>query len=623
MPRWLNRLLPDRSDPVETRHAPSVRLPFSAVEGSLTLYVTALSGGTLRITTSAGANSGSYSDGRTIYVPAEITGFADEGSARRLYRVMAAWKVLQVERGGLEIGRLIAGENPGPVLTLYETLHGEWLDRLMFRHWPGLAHDLALLRADALQHRLPTGDDESRPAERLLRHLLALPLAARTDEREILETTGVGLPVIEAALAADDIAPVRDLATARAASIVTLTSTESTAAPLAVHYRGRIRYDLIRDLTPLRDDDEPAEENQLPPPRAKSRHDPIVVDVRAPEQMRLRERANTRGGRQSVQLSIGAREPTMTFQQVPLSDAEKQGALLYDEWDFRINRYQPEWTAVRLRHPRGGSTDAVDRIIRQNSALITRLKQQFEALRPERVRLTRQLDGDDLDLDALVNARADRRAGYAQDEKIYSRTLERERNIALGVLVDLSGSTGAWIDDDPRNDQVIEVTRRALVFLCEALTMLDDRYAIYGFTSGTRKRVDIPVIKGFDEQYSQLVKGRIAGLAPGSYTRIGPAVRHVAHVLRQQPARVRLLLLVSDGRPNDFDGYAGRYGIEDTRKALIDARQHGVSTFALTIDAEARDYMPYMFGRSHYVVVEDVRTLAIKLADIYRRLTVQ
>ena len=96
--------------------------------------------------------------------------------------------------------------------------------------------------------------------------------------------------------------------------------------------------------------------------------------------------------------------------------------------------------------------------------------------------------------------------------------------------------------------------------------MLDDRYALFGFTSSTRKRIDIPVIKGFDEQYNQLVKGRIAGLAPGSYTRIGPAVRHVAQALRQQPARVRLLLLVSDGRPNDFDGYAGRYGIEDTRK---------------------------------------------------------
>ncbi|HEX3724185.1 MAG TPA: hypothetical protein VHV31_15465, partial [Nitrolancea sp.] len=551
--------------------------------------------------TSAGANSGSYTDGRTIYFPAEINDFTLASDARRLYRVMAAWKVLQIESGGLEIQGLLTGEHPGPVLTLYETLHGEWLDRKLVERWPGLTDDLTLLRADALQRRAA---DEAQPHERLLRYLLTLPLDVTPTSNEIEANTGIALPGIAAAMVDDQVTAIRQLATESGPSLVTVTP--ATGA-LPVHYRGRIRYDLIREMTPPENDN--GADELMNPPRTKSRHDPIVVDIRSPEQHVSRERRASRGGRQSVQLSFGDRDPTMTFQQVALSDAEKAGALLYDEWDYRINRYLPEWCAVKLRHPRGGSTEAVDRIIRQNSALIARLKQQFEALRPERVRLTRQLDGDDLDLDSIVNAHADRRAGYSPDEKLYSRTLERERNIALGVLVDLSGSTGAWIDDDPRNDQVIEVTRRAIVFLCEALTMLDDRYALYGFTSSTRKRIDVPVIKGFDEPYSQLVKGRIAGLAPGSYTRIGPAVRHVAHELRRQPARVRLLLLVSDGRPNDFDGYAGRYGIEDTRKALVDARQHGISTFALTIDAEGRDYMPYMFGRNHYVVIEDIRTL--------------
>ena len=620
MPRWLNRLIPVRSDRDEGTaiEVPTVRLPFAEVEGTLALYVTALSGGELRITTSAGATNGSYTDGRSIYFPAEVNSFADVNAARRLYRIMAAWKVLQIQSGALDIQRLLLAENPGSVLTLYEILHGEWLDRALIERWPGLAHDLALLRADALQRRLAQSTTDASPPEALLRHLLALPLDAPPQALAIQATSDITLPGIERAFAASEISSIGDLSLEASTSM----PLSADGALPAVHFRGRIRYELIREMTPFGTDTE-ANEASGSAPHAKSRHDPIVVDIRAPEQHVVRERKATRGGRQAIQLSIGDREPTMTFQQVALTDAEKRDALLYDEWDYRINRYLPEWCAVKLRHPRGGSTEAVDRIVRQNSALIARLKQQFEALRPERVRLTRQLDGDDLDLDAIVNAHADRRAGYSPDEKLYSRTLERERNIALGVLVDLSGSTGAWIDDDPRNDQVIEVTRRAIVFLCEALTMLDDRYALFGFTSSTRKRIDIPVIKGFDEPYNQLVKGRIAGLAPGSYTRIGPAVRHVAHALRQQPARVRLLLLVSDGRPNDFDGYAGRYGIEDTRKALLDARQHGVATFALTIDAEARDYMPYMFGRNHYVVIEEIRTLAIKLADIYRRLTVQ
>src|SRR5699024_9233795 len=136
---------------------------------------------------------------------------------------------------------------------------------------------------------------------------------------------------------------------------------------------------------------------------------------------------------------------------------------------------------------------------------------------------------------------------------------------------DLSGSTGAWIDDDPRNDQVIEVARRGLVFLCEALSVLDDRHAVYGFTGSTRKHSEFSIVKGFEESYGETVKGRIAGLSPSAYTRMGPAIRHAARNLATQAARVRILMLITDGRPNDFDGYGGRYGIEDTRRALIEA----------------------------------------------------
>ena len=621
MRRWIDRLRPTRPD-AEEHGSPSVqevRLPFSEVEGTLALYVTALSDGTLRVSGTAGANGGSYSDGRTIFFPAVVTGFDDRAGARRLYRVMAAWKVLQVRSGALDVETLVNSEQAGQSLGLYEVLHGEWLDRQLIQRWPGLTNDLLVLRADALQRRIALGPTNGHVHESLLRHLLAHSLEALPQRQWLEEQVGTTLPDIEAALSTNDVATVRQLVLERSEALPS--GGEGPFTP--VHYRGRIRYDQIRIATPMDFDEEDHHRSAVTPPRTRSRHDPLVVDVRSPEQLNARDRPATRGGRQSVQLSMGDREPTMTFQQVPLSDAEKAGASLYDEWDHRLNAYQKEWCAVRLRHPKGGSTEAVERILRQNAPLIARIKQQFEALRPERTRLTRQLDGDELDLDAIVDAHADRYAGFSPSDRLYSRILERERNIALGVLIDLSGSTGAWIDDDPRNDQVIEVTRRAIVFLCEALTMLDDRYAIFGFTSSTRKRIDVSILKAFDEQYTQTVKGRIAGIAPGSYTRIGPAVRHVTQALLQQPARIRLLLMISDGRPNDFDGYGGRYGIEDTRKALLDARQKGVATFALTIDAEGRDYLPYMFGRSHYVVVEDIRALSIKLADVYRHLTVQ
>jgi nitric oxide reductase activation protein len=197
--------------------------------------------------------------------------------------------------------------------------------------------------------------------------------------------------------------------------------------------------------------------------------------------------------------------------------------------------------------------------------MVQHLKRQFEAWRPERLRPNRQLDGDDLDLAAIVEAAADRAAGLAPSDKLYRLRVQRDRSIALACLIDLSGSTGARVDDDPRNDQVIEITRRTLVFVCEAPTVLDDRYAIFGFTGTTRKQCQFQVIQEFDKPY----------------------------------------------------------GTEDTRQALLDARQRGLATFAVTIDAEARDYVSYLFGPYQYVVVADAPALSIKLPDVYRHLTVR
>lgn len=633
MQRWLRRLRPGREGP-RAAASPAVSatagLDFTEVEGALALYATALSGGRLRVMSNTGAARGSYTDGRTIFLPPRIDLFPDPTDARRLYRVMTAWKVLQATSGYLEAGDLRGVEHYGAALALYEALAGEWLDRRLVATWPGLADDLALLRADALARR--DGVAPRTLPEALLRTLVAAPLATPPDPAALVAAVEqVGLdPAAGARLAAVPealVAPGPELCRDLAIELARVTPLDpDEPAPEAIHYRGRLRPDLIRRPAAVveGDDegkDEARDDRRKPPPRATARGLPIHVEARTPEQFAARDRRASSGGRQAIQLSLGDREPPVTFQQVPLTEEDKVGALLFDEWDYIRGMYLPEWCAVRERRPRGGSSEPVERILRQNRALITRLKQQFEALRPERLRLTRQFDGDALDLDAIVADHADRRAGFAPSDKLYSRVLERERNIALGCLVDLSGSTGAWIDDDPRNDQVIEVTRRALVLLCEALSVLDDRYAIYGFTGGTRKRCEITVVKGFDERYGETVKGRIAGLSPGSYTRIGPAVRYTTRALIQQPARVRLLLLISDGRPNDFDGYGGRYGIEDTRRALIEARQQGVATFALTIDAEARDYMPHMFGGGHYVVVEDVPALALRLAEVYRRLT--
>jgi nitric oxide reductase NorD protein len=178
----------------------------------------------------------------------------------------------------------------------------------------------------------------------------------------------------------------------------------------------------------------------------------------------------------------------------------------------------------------------------------------------------------------------------------------------------MSGSTKGWIND---------AEREALVMLCEALEALGDRYAIYGFSGVTRKDCRVFRVKSFDEPYGDDVQGRIAGIEAHDYTRMGAAIRHLTATLSAIEARTRLLITLSDGRPDDFsDNYRGEYGIEDTRQALLEAHRAGVKPFCITIDREAHDYLPHMYGAARWALVDDVAKLPVKVAEIYARLTI-
>jgi nitric oxide reductase NorD protein len=185
--------------------------------------------------------------------------------------------------------------------------------------------------------------------------------------------------------------------------------------------------------------------------------------------------------------------------------------------------------------------------------------------------------------------------------------------MAVMFMVDMSGSTKGWIND---------AEREALIMLCESLETLGDRYAIYGFSGTTRKRCEIFRIKQFDEPYNLDVKARIAGIAPQEYTRMGAAIRHLSKLLNEVEVKTKLLITLSDGKPDDyFDIYRGQYGIEDTRQALFEARRSGIHPFCITIDKEGKDYLPHMYGHVNWVEIDDVKKLPLKVADIYRRLT--
>lgn len=290
----------------------------------------------------------------------------------------------------------------------------------------------------------------------------------------------------------------------------------------------------------------------------------------------------------------------------------EEGAHLYNEWDHRRQDYRKNWCVLRELDIKPQDGPFVADTLVKYAGLVTSLRKTFEALRGENRTLKRQKNGDEVDLDALVEALADAQSGHELSECVFTQSHRVERDIAVLFMVDMSGSTKGWIN---------EAERESLVLLCEALEILGDRYGIYGFSGMTRKRCELYRVKRFEEPYTDEVRARINGIEPQDYTRMGVSIRHLTGLLQDVEARTKLLITLSDGKPDDYDGYRGQYGIEDTRKALIEAKQAGVHSFCITIDSEARDYLPHMYGAVNYTVIDDVRRLPHRVADIYRRLT--
>lgn len=289
-----------------------------------------------------------------------------------------------------------------------------------------------------------------------------------------------------------------------------------------------------------------------------------------------------------------------------------EGSLKYDEWDYKRGGYKKHWCTLYEHDINPRHEPFVELTLKRYGGYVTMLRKKFEILKRERRVQRRQKDGDNIDFDAVVESFSDIRAGVSPSENLFTRIDRQERNIAVLFLVDMSGSTRGWVN---------EAEKESLVLMCEALETLGDRYAIYGFSGMTRNRCHLYRVKRFDEHYGESVKGRIAGIVPRDYTRMGPFIRHAGMLLRNVEARTKLLITLSDSRPEDWDGYKGDYGIEDTRKALIETISQGIHAFCITIDREAQSYLPHLFGQGNYILIDDVRKLPSRITEIYRRLT--
>ncbi|MDO8958788.1 MAG: nitric oxide reductase [Rhodocyclaceae bacterium] len=286
------------------------------------------------------------------------------------------------------------------------------------------------------------------------------------------------------------------------------------------------------------------------------------------------------------------------------------------EWDWKRRVMKPDFCRVQTMVAREAEPQPLPERLRRHAR---KLKNQFAALAPVRRWQKAQPDGSELDIDACVRIAADRLAGWHfTGAGAYLNHRPTERDLACLVLADLSLSTDAHVNDAQK---VIDVIRDSLMLFGEALASTGDRFAFYGFSSLKRGNVRFHEIKSFEQRLDAVVLGRIAALKPGYYTRMGAAVRRATQLIDKQPANRRLLLLLSDGKPHDIDRYEGRYGIEDTRMALVEARQAGIKPFCVTIDREGAGYLPHLFGPAGYTVVRKPEELPDRLPLLYSQLT--
>jgi hypothetical protein len=327
----------------------------------------------------------------------------------------------------------------------------------------------------------------------------------------------------------------------------------------------------------------------------------------------------------------------------------------YDEWDFRAGDYRPRWCRIVEYAVGEGTPQYFDQTLTKHSALVAQTVRQFELLRPEMFRkIKRLLDGEDIDFDAVTDYAVERRSGHTPTDKVYWRRNKIERDVSVAFLLDMSASTDEEIakherkyatdefDDDPRRyfswwmarraqelltppKRIIDLEKESIVLLIKALETIGDTYGIYGFSGYGRDNVEFYVVKDIEETFSDQIKRRIDKIAPVRSTRMGPAIRHATHKLEQRDSKVRILFLVSDGRPQDHgygrDRTEKEYAIHDTHMALLEAKRKGLVPFCLTVDRYGHDYLKQMCADIGYAVVPDIESLPSRITTLYRQLT--
>jgi nitric oxide reductase NorD protein len=566
---------------------------FAEIERRLSRFLHALDGRPLRLASGPRA----WTDTETLWLPERLDQAADAAGNRRLYKAIAALLWAQTRFGSFNVDpepELELWPDRDHALAWFAVFEAMRLEACIAGELPGLAHEIATLRG-------PWPPELVAAAGKL-----AQPRATAADSLDCmaaLRKVGAGeTPNLPHVGAMDPVAARR----VRAARIARDTAVLRRALKVLAALDSKSGGQAGSDTPPLAAEGDiqigdPQADLVVLPPDAREAAKSLQQDLGEipPEALHA-------AGPGAWQPVAGADEPVT-------ASVTTQPDAFYDEWDYRRASWRHAWCHLYEMEGPPGDQKWVDEVRTRHAHLIRSIRRRFESLRGEDKPQRRQFDGEEIDLDAQVEARADRKSGAEPSPRLFIHRRRVERSLAVMFMVDMSGSTKGWVND---------AERESLVLLCEAIEALGDSYAIYGFSGWTRTRCDIYRIKRFGDRYDAGTRSRIAGIEARDYTRMGVAVRHLSGLLERQNTRHKLLVTLSDGRPDDYgDEYRGRYGIEDTRRALLEAREKGIRSYCVTIDRHGADYLPQLYGPAHYSVIDDAKKLPQKIAEIYRKLT--
>ena len=584
-------------------------------------------------------------DGSCIWLPAE-TGLSDAAGALERFRTVALQQAMRVVRGSAAG----AGSDATPLVRdLYLLIEAHAADAALVQLLPGMRAPLDALRAAALSARPAMSNFTAarQPLEAWARRLMAPPtlalgtgvpsspspeqsrrraremadelltdasMAARMGSQPLYKDWWTGellTPGAASALAVKDESaadpessnPTRSARLARQPQVREAKDDEDDARPGAWMIQASAPHEVAEDPFGL----------QRPTDRdAQTAADEFAESLAELEQARL---VSTPGRPKEVLLSDDP--PEARVKHAVSMGADGSQAIRYPEWDYRIQAYHDPGATVRVLPAATGTQQWVDNTLAEHRSMLDAIRRRFEMLRGQRTPLRRQLDGDDLDLEACIDAQADLRAGHPMAQGLYRSQKRSKRDMAILLLIDVSGSTDGWVSSGRR---VIDVEREALLLVCIALGAMAEPFAVQAFSGQGPQAVTVRTLKRFDEPYGNPVAMRIAALEPEHYTRAGAAIRHASATLMREPAAQRLLLLLSDGKPNDDDIYEGRYGVQDMRRAVVEAKLQGIAPFCLTVDRHAAAYLPSVFGANQYALLAKPSMLPTALLDWMQRL---